>query len=364
MKRGIVPLPHITAAQESVKGLVDTVAQNLKAAGRITDVCADAPFETRMIEIEKQFPGASVLLHKLGVLPPGVASLWCSDELLAVARQLLGQDEELGGHPVWNLRVKVPTASQREDQSTVPWHQDCAYLDGETVKDAHTPAVLQVTAWVPLVPARYDNGCMQVVRFGHRSGVEVQHQCCVGGTWYTQIAEGELERIGAGDAADVVTCEVNPGDVLFLQNVIPHRSLDNNSTGVRWSLDLRWQRMRDPVGFYGLKSLVPMVKPSDPSFKPDFVGWADDDRQVKQMEAVRADPRVAEAVAEAAAASAPPAAPGKPAADPFDTVIAGPWMGRWQLVHMNRHVERYLANVAAGGNGSDWHAMSKGGAFG
>ena len=30
------------------------------------------------------------------------------------------------------------------------------------------------------------------------------------------------------------------------------------------------------------------------------------------------------------------------AEDPFDTIIAGPWMKKWDIVHMNKHVERYL----------------------
>lgn len=53
--------------------LVDDVAKELHAAGRIRDPCADADFFTRLTKIEAQFPSASVLLHKRGVLPPAVA---------------------------------------------------------------------------------------------------------------------------------------------------------------------------------------------------------------------------------------------------------------------------------------------------
>ena len=37
-----------------------------------------------------------MLLHKNGILPEGVRALWSSDELTAVARQVLGDDF---GHP-------------------------------------------------------------------------------------------------------------------------------------------------------------------------------------------------------------------------------------------------------------------------
>jgi hypothetical protein len=44
-------------------------------------------------------------MHKRGVLPPEVASLWSSETLLNIAKQILGPD--IAGHPVWNLRTKV-----------------------------------------------------------------------------------------------------------------------------------------------------------------------------------------------------------------------------------------------------------------
>eukprot|EP00966_Prymnesium_polylepis_P227009 5252593-Prymnesium_polylepis.1 len=95
---------------------------------------------------------------------------------------------------------------------------------------------------------------MQVVRGAHRSGGTATHACCVGGTWYTEITPEEIEAtLGADMQSDVVTCEVPFGSVLLLNNLVPHRSLPNYSGGIRWSLDLRWQRADEPNGFHGLK---------------------------------------------------------------------------------------------------------------
>lgn len=78
---------------------------------------------------------------------------------------------EIAGHPVWNLRCKTPD----QEQATVPWHQDAAYLAEEAgtlrcllfgaltrawLSQAST--VLQPTAWIPLIDATVKNGCMQV----------------------------------------------------------------------------------------------------------------------------------------------------------------------------------------------------------
>lgn len=216
---------------------------------------------------------------------------------------------------------------------------------------------------------------MEVIRYGHRAGREVAHQCCTGGTWYVQIREGELATIGADDPADVVLCEVAKGDVLFINNVIPHRSLNNLSDHVRWSLDLRWQHPDKPNGFYGLKDSILMSKSTDPSYVADWEGsgWAQADRQVKQLEAALQSEHVADAIARAISADAPTVTgmPGpapaegqaQEAADPFDTVIAGPWMNRWEIVHHNRHVDRFLSQDNKGGL-HGWHAATAGGAFG
>lgn len=55
---------------------------------------------------------------------------------------------------------------------------------------------------------------------------------------------------------------------------VPHRSLSNLSSGVRWSIDLRWQRPDLPNGFYGLKKCIVLTKKGDPSFTPDWKSWA------------------------------------------------------------------------------------------
>lgn len=77
-----------------------------------------------------EFPGAAVLIHKRGVLPAEISSLWSCNTLLSIAKQLLGPD--IAGHPVWNLRSKVPS----NEQATVPWHQDTACKTFQSVKSS------------------------------------------------------------------------------------------------------------------------------------------------------------------------------------------------------------------------------------
>ena len=252
--------------------------------------------------------------------------------MLGVARQVLG--DNFGGHPVWNLRCKTPE-SLSGGQATVPWHQDTSYL-APSCWDR-----LQLTAWVPLVPTDVSNGCMQVLRGGHRTGVTAEHTCCVGGTWYTELVPSELPRLGIDDInRDLVSCELGPGDVLFLNNIVPHRSLPNTSDGVRWSLDLRWQRTGEPNGFEGVKDNLEMVRDGAVLRPIQWGAWASHDRQKAAVEALRADggSRAQEARAAVDAAHAQ----GDGGDDELDTTIAGPWMAQWPLVHHNRHTQAFL----------------------
>lgn len=89
--RGLLSEDDLQPAIDSINKLMDDVTAKLIAAGKITDACKDVPFEKRLIAIEKQFPNAAVLLHKMGLLPLGIAKLWSGPKLLAVAKQMVRQ---------------------------------------------------------------------------------------------------------------------------------------------------------------------------------------------------------------------------------------------------------------------------------
>eukprot|EP00746_Dinoflagellata_sp_MGD_P167190 gnl/MRDRNA2_/MRDRNA2_97624_c0_seq1.p1 gnl/MRDRNA2_/MRDRNA2_97624_c0~~gnl/MRDRNA2_/MRDRNA2_97624_c0_seq1.p1 ORF type:complete len:423 (+),score=74.57 gnl/MRDRNA2_/MRDRNA2_97624_c0_seq1:96-1364(+) len=329
----ILPKQVMEDAIRSVEHLVDDVAQTLYSKGKIHDMCKDASFEHRLIRLEEQFKHANVLLHKKGVLPSGIQQVWGHPQLMAIASQILGSESDIMGHPVWNLRCKTPE-NLSMGQATVPWHQDNAYLDEECWDK------LQVTAWVPLVDTNLHNGCMQVVRGAHLSGITANHACCVGGTWYTEVTPEELEAtLGCDISKDIVTCEVPLGSVLLLNNLIPHRSMENNSDGVRWSLDLRWQRGGEPNGFNKVKDSV-LMKPAGDFAEwngtVDWGDWANVERTALQEKALSDTER--DAIKEAGQAE------DRYDEDPeLDTTIAGPWMTNWNLIHHNRHTAKLQA---------------------
>jgi ectoine hydroxylase-related dioxygenase (phytanoyl-CoA dioxygenase family) len=312
IKHDLLPLQLLDTVLDSVSGLVDDLVNRLYETGNISNKYSEYTVHERLIQVEKEFPNVSVLLHKQGILPKAIADLWSSPELLAIARQLLGG--EISGHPVWNLRVKTP----QEEQSTVPWHQDSAYLESDSWH------VLQATAWIPLVDVSRMNGCMQMASRGHRSGKVAKHSCCVGNTWYVGLDEQEMaQSLDVDLQSDIITCEMPRGSVLLFNNLIPHRSLDNLSDKIRWSLDLRWQRPDEPNGFYGLKDNILMVTSKSPDHVIEWDEWAKHSRTEMQ------DRAVTDVIDR----------------DEFDSTVAGPWMSQWPIVNHNRHTEALKSGV-------------------
>jgi hypothetical protein len=137
-----------------------------------------------------------------------------------------------------------------------------------------------MTAWIPFLDADVRNGCMQVLRGGHRVGRVVPHLGCSGQTWYIETDQREIEpTLGLSILSHTVTTPVPFGSVLLLNNLIPHRSLNNASDRIRWSVDVRWQKSQEPSGFPA-KPLLPLSRAGEPTFKPDWSLWADQDRHV------------------------------------------------------------------------------------
>jgi len=283
-----------------INKLVDQIANDLFDAGKIKQKYENEPFETRLIFIEKEFPGAAVLLHKVGQLPVGIEKLWSSKKLLDIIEQILGP--EIAGHPVWNIRTKTPN----NPLTTVPWHQDAAYLAPESI---HT---LQPTVWIPFVDANNINGCMSVLKYGHQSGKMCTHTCCAGPSWYISIDDAILKPT-LGENCEIISCHVKKGGILLINQLIPHMSSENLSNIIRWSVDLRYQRPNEPSGFVGAKLPILLRTAKDPNYIPDFSKWGAIERlKLSETEHLKVT-------------------------DKFSTIIAGPWMKRWEIIHHNKN---------------------------
>jgi hypothetical protein len=219
--RQLISPAMIAEVRQAVADVVDGCLNELKAKGLIDDTRPDLPLERRWsIAGKHSLSFGRSWTERLAV--PGVFNLHHHPALLDALQAIMGPD--INGHRQFNFRPKLPG----QELTTVPWHQDSAYFGEETAED------LIITVWIPLVEATEANGCMQVVPFSDREGY-VKHLDANDEGGFLMLPKDP-------EPASVVTVPMQPGDALFFNNLVKHRSLPNRTDGIRWSTDLRFWR--------------------------------------------------------------------------------------------------------------------------
>eukprot|EP00658_Telonema_sp_P-2_P010493 TRINITY_DN13954_c0_g1_i3.p1 TRINITY_DN13954_c0_g1~~TRINITY_DN13954_c0_g1_i3.p1 ORF type:complete len:390 (-),score=92.31 TRINITY_DN13954_c0_g1_i3:83-1252(-) len=315
---------QLEAVQTDTETVISELAERLYAGGKISQLHRGLDWTSRLLRMKEEFSGAPVCLIKGGVLPAALQRMFCHPEILEVAEQL-GIGGEIAVNPAWNLRGKMPG----HEETVVPWHQDNSYWEPR-IWDERV-----LTFWVALVDATVENGCMQMIRGGHRSGRTGTHTIgTTTSTWYTEMDEQTAARELLGkpqlEGGDVVTLPAKAGSVLVFPGTSPHRSLNSISDNIRWSVDFRLHPKSAARSgeseldwFYGLKDSLVVSGGKEPSWDQ----WAAVDRTALQDHKMQV----------------------QDAGDQFDQVIVGPWMDLWDLeTHArdctpNIHIQRYLA---------------------
>ncbi|GFO22437.1 phytanoyl-coa dioxygenase domain-containing protein 1-like protein [Plakobranchus ocellatus] len=299
---------ELDACRRDVGKCVEDLAQALFKAGKIKDLHEDAGLFERLTLIEREYADANVLLHRPRTkhyLYEGFRNLWANERLLNLIEQLLGPN--IMGNPVWNLRPKVPS----NESLVIPWHQDAAYTGNELY------GLLVPTAWIPLLDATKENGCLEVVRGGHRTGRVARHIGCYKDTWYLSLPEDEMEQVLEVDLnKDKVLCELSYGSLVIFNNMVPHRGLENTSNSIRWSMDLRWMVPSEAGGWYG-KTGVLMRSGGQTLPKIDWDGFLQQNEEDKKKEE-------------------------REGLDMFEPIFTSPYFERWQITNYNKHVQKYF----------------------
>lgn len=211
---------------------VDHLATDLLSSGRITDACADEPFETRLASLCRQdettYREADNLVDIASVLGEQTFHLLRNERLLDAIESIIGP--EITCSPIQHVRCKLPADLWDGTSSYVaPWHQDAQVH----TEEADPEFIL--TVWIPLVDTDEANGCLQVIPDVHRE---------------SQVFWSQGFGISEDNMPDreIISVPMKRGDVLLLHKLTPHASEPNRTDGIRWSLDLRYQKTGTPSG--------------------------------------------------------------------------------------------------------------------
>ena len=178
-----------------------------------------------------------------------VFNLITHPRITAIARQILGGSVILS--PVQHVRIKPPqrflppAAAGDANMARTLWHQDEAVVT-EEAKD-----VPILTVWLAVSDATVENGCMFAEKGGHRRRESRESAADFGLVRHCPGRELAGE-IYIPDAAirkeDLMPLEAKAGDAVLLHRRTVHGAGANNSAGIRWSFDLRYQPAGTPSG--------------------------------------------------------------------------------------------------------------------
>ena len=218
---------YLDAVIADLEHEIDSRARELHETKELSDLYAELPFATRLAKISQETPKLAVSIWNGILHSPGIFRLITAEPILDVMEDILG--DEIIASSVYRLRPKIPNFGYGE----VPWHQDSAYFE------PYCDDILILTAWIPLVDADEDNGCMWVIPGSHKKPV-VEHRSHETGK-YLEITDDSLPK------DNWVCCPVRKGGMLLLTNKVMHASFKNRTEGVRWSMDLRYQSASAPT---------------------------------------------------------------------------------------------------------------------
>ena len=237
--RRMLPLDALQPLIDELARKVDSAIGEAVRRGQLDakETFEDAPFANRLALASEACRDRNWLWQNYfsrgKPISAGMFELRTAPALLDATESLIGP--EILAHPQFALRPKMPDL----DLMDIPWHQDLAYLIPDEAGET-----LVVNFWIPLVSATEQNGCMQVIPGSHLLGL-LAHDLSLktpGHKGSKGIADADLP------ASSIVTCEVDPGDVLITMERLVHRSIPNRSQTVRWSVDTRYSRIGLPTG--------------------------------------------------------------------------------------------------------------------
>jgi phytanoyl-CoA hydroxylase len=265
-----VDIDPIIAEYEVV---LDTLADELYAQGRISSLYAELPFGERLIEIYKEsgtvhaqyfdfsLPQADVREDTPLHVGPAVFTMMRNQKLLDAVESIIGP--EIYSNPVQHVRLKPPEhltpvdAEGRVQLGKTPVHQD----NGVVLPEADQTDML--TVWFPLWDATVENGCLVVWPRSHRQGL-LDH--CPG--------HGGLRIPGKLLNGKARSMPMRRGDALLMHKLTVHASHANHSANIRWSFDLRYNPIGQPTGRSSFPGFIARSRKNPESELRDPAEWA------------------------------------------------------------------------------------------
>ena len=235
--RGVLDEEDFAPLHRIISSAIDQRAKELYDKGKISSLYEDLSFYHRLTQILRESQKGPLLSWNWNkeVFSREVYELVTHPKILDIIGSLIGPEITVNGD-YW-IRFKMPTGGE----SVFPWHQDSIYYNGnvdpgEQVTLSEESQIL--TVWIPMVDVDERNGCLQVISGSHKRGLRPAHH----DENRRLVPMEDIESWG-----EVQNVHMKVGDVLVFGNLTFHRSLENTSEDIRWSIDLRYSPTDSPL---------------------------------------------------------------------------------------------------------------------
>ncbi|MDP7238001.1 MAG: phytanoyl-CoA dioxygenase family protein [Candidatus Latescibacteria bacterium] len=246
---------------------IDTRARRLGAEGKLSRLYEEEPFGKRLASITAETTEIYQDVDIMHFRGEATFNFLRNSHLIDPIESLVGP--EITCSPIQHTRAKLPNKiiyqgieaggeekfKQFLSENVAPWHQDAQVH----LEEADSTFIL--TVWLPLTDATLENGCLHIIPHIHTRD-RVYWSEGFG------ISEAHLP-----DEEGVVPLPMKKGDLLLMHKLTPHCSTLNKTGGIRWSMDLRYQKTGTPTGRAFWPDFTVRSRSNPASVLTDYVSW-------------------------------------------------------------------------------------------
>ncbi len=181
-------------------------------------------FDKGYLELIRTDPDSRRLMQMTSMFAMPLLQFGCCERLSTLSEHLMNTQAVIASD-LQSMHVSLP----REASHLLPWHQDYPWVQDS--EDA-------IVYWLPIRDLPEGNAALSVAIGSHKPGVQ-------------RLQERDGQMMGIADPSfpdrfPQRIISVHPGEVLVVQTLALHRSVQNQSDQTRWTLQFRHGNFAEP----------------------------------------------------------------------------------------------------------------------